>query len=141
MTLRIKAGKPEGSRTIPCADDPELMAKIPVRTGITVLSSDDPHARTIGCTIYETLGTHYYHPPAGYPKDFTLWTEEQKQACSVETLAEVTTLEGLTEGDLLLKFHPFGPLVASYVIDEPPSSFRQVYSAKHGWSQMYGNFD
>ena len=42
--------------------EPEMFGRIPVRTELTVLSADDPKARTIGFSIFENLGIGAYNP-------------------------------------------------------------------------------
>lgn len=44
-----------------CAE-PEMFGRIPVRTELTVLSADDPKARTIGFSVFENLGLGAYNP-------------------------------------------------------------------------------
>lgn len=44
-----------------CAE-PEMFGRIPVRTELTVLSADDPRARTIGFSVFENLGIGAYNP-------------------------------------------------------------------------------
>jgi len=44
-----------------CAE-PEMFGRIPVRTELTVLSADDPKARTIGFSCFENLGIGAYNP-------------------------------------------------------------------------------
>ena len=44
-----------------CAE-PEFFGRIPIRTELTVLSADDPKARTIGFSIFENLGVGAYNP-------------------------------------------------------------------------------
>lgn len=46
-----------------CAE-PEMFGRIPVRTELTVLSADDPKARTIGFSIFENLGIGAHNPAA-----------------------------------------------------------------------------
>jgi hypothetical protein len=46
-----------------CAE-PEMFGRIPVRTELTVLSADDPKARTIGFSCFENLGIGAYNPKA-----------------------------------------------------------------------------
>ena len=46
-----------------CAE-PEVFGRIPVRTELTVLSADDPKARTIGFSCFENLGIGAYNPKA-----------------------------------------------------------------------------
>lgn len=46
-----------------CAE-PEHFGRIPVRTELTVLSADDPKARTIGFSIFENLGIGAFNPRA-----------------------------------------------------------------------------
>ena len=46
-----------------CAE-PEMFGRIPVRTELTVLSADDPQARTIGFSVFENLGIGAYNPKA-----------------------------------------------------------------------------
>lgn len=48
--------------TVYCTCEPELFGRIPVRTELTVLSADDPKARTIGFSIFENLGIGAYNP-------------------------------------------------------------------------------
>ena len=40
----------------------EMFGRIPVRTELTVLSADDPKARTIGFSVFENLGIGAYNP-------------------------------------------------------------------------------
>lgn len=42
--------------------EPEHFGRIPVRTELTVLSADDPKARTIGFSCFENLGIGAYNP-------------------------------------------------------------------------------
>ena len=42
--------------------EPEMFGRIPVRTELTVLSADDPKARTIGFSVFENLGLGAYNP-------------------------------------------------------------------------------
>ena len=51
---------PVGTVYVCC--DPEMFGRIPVRTELTVLSADDPKARTIGFSIFENLGLGAYNP-------------------------------------------------------------------------------
>ena len=51
---------PEGTVYVCC--DAERFGRIPVRTELTVLSADDPKARTIGFSIFENLGIGAYNP-------------------------------------------------------------------------------
>lgn len=44
-----------------CAE-PENFGRIPVRTELTVLSADDPKARTIGFSVFENLGIGAFNP-------------------------------------------------------------------------------
>lgn len=46
-----------------CAE-PENFGRIPVRTELTVLSADDPKARTIGFSCFENLGIGAFNPRA-----------------------------------------------------------------------------
>ncbi len=46
------------------AAEPEMFGRIPVRTELTVLSADDPKARTIGFSIFENLGIGCHNPRA-----------------------------------------------------------------------------
>jgi hypothetical protein len=39
-----------------------MFGRIPVRTELTVLSADDPKARTIGFSVFENLGIGAYNP-------------------------------------------------------------------------------
>lgn len=48
--------------TVYVACEPEMFGRIPVRTELTVLSADDPKARTIGFSIFENLGIGAYNP-------------------------------------------------------------------------------
>ena len=51
---------PVGTVYICC--EPEHFGRIPVRTELTVLSADDPKARTIGFSIFENLGLGAFNP-------------------------------------------------------------------------------
>lgn len=51
---------PVGTVYVCC--EPEMFGRIPVRTELTVLSADDPKARTIGFSIFENLGIGAYNP-------------------------------------------------------------------------------
>ncbi len=51
---------PVGTVYVCC--EPELFGRIPVRTELTVLSADDPKARTIGFSVFENLGIGAYNP-------------------------------------------------------------------------------
>ena len=42
--------------------EPEYFGRIPVRTELTVLSADDPKARTIGFSVFENLGIGAFNP-------------------------------------------------------------------------------
>ena len=42
--------------------DPEMFGRIPVRTELTVMSADDPKARTIGFSVFENLGIGAFNP-------------------------------------------------------------------------------
>lgn len=42
--------------------DPEMFGRIPVRTELTVISADDPKARTIGFSCFENIGTMAHNP-------------------------------------------------------------------------------
>jgi len=48
--------------TVYCCCEPEMFGRIPVRTELTVLSADDPKARTIGFSVFENLGIGCYNP-------------------------------------------------------------------------------
>lgn len=48
--------------TVYCCCEPEMFGRIPVRTELTVLSADDPKARTIGFSCFENLGIGAYNP-------------------------------------------------------------------------------
>ena len=48
--------------TVYCTCEPEMFGRIPVRTELTVLSADDPKARTIGFSCFEDLGIGAYNP-------------------------------------------------------------------------------
>jgi len=50
--------------TVYCCAEPEHFGRIPVRTELTVLSADDPRARTIGFSIFENLGIGAFNPRA-----------------------------------------------------------------------------
>jgi hypothetical protein len=39
-----------------------MFGRIPVRTELTVLSADDPKARTIGFSVFEQIGVGAYNP-------------------------------------------------------------------------------
>lgn len=51
---------PVGTVYICC--EPEMFGRIPVRVELTVLSADDPKARSIGFSIFENLGIGAYNP-------------------------------------------------------------------------------
>lgn len=51
---------PVGTVYICC--EPEMFGRIPVRTELTVLSADDPKARTIGFSVFENLGIGAFNP-------------------------------------------------------------------------------
>jgi hypothetical protein len=42
--------------------EPENFGRMPVRTELTVLSADDPKARTIGFSCFENLGIGAFNP-------------------------------------------------------------------------------
>lgn len=42
--------------------EPEMFGRFPVRTELTVLSADDPKARTIGFSMFEEIGIGAYNP-------------------------------------------------------------------------------
>ena len=48
--------------TVYCTCEPEHFGRIPVRTELTVLSADDPRARTIGFSVFENLGILCFNP-------------------------------------------------------------------------------
>jgi HK97 family phage major capsid protein len=50
--------------TVYLCGEAEMFGRIPVRTELTVLSADDPKARTIGFSIFENLGIGAYNPKA-----------------------------------------------------------------------------
>ena len=51
---------PVGTVYVCC--EPEYFGRIPVRTELTVLSADDPKARTIGFSVFENLGIGCFNP-------------------------------------------------------------------------------
>jgi hypothetical protein len=51
---------PVGTVYVCC--EPEMFGRIPVRTELTVLSADDPKARTIGFSVFENIGLGAYNP-------------------------------------------------------------------------------
>lgn len=51
---------PVGTVYVCC--EPEMFGRMPVRTELTVLSADDPKARTIGFSVFENLGIGAYNP-------------------------------------------------------------------------------
>lgn len=51
---------PNGVTYVCC--EPEMFGRIPVRTELTVLSADDPKARTIGFSVFENLGIGAFNP-------------------------------------------------------------------------------
>lgn len=51
---------PAGTVYVCC--EPEMFGRIPVRTELTVLSADDPKARTIGFSVFENIGIGAYNP-------------------------------------------------------------------------------
>ena len=48
--------------TVYVCTEPEMFGRIPVRTELTVLSADDPRARTIGFSIFENIGIGATNP-------------------------------------------------------------------------------
>lgn len=48
--------------TVYVCTDPEYFGRIPVRTELTVLSADNPRARTIGFSMFENLGIGAHNP-------------------------------------------------------------------------------
>jgi len=50
--------------TVYICGEPEVFGRIPVRTELTVLSNDNPGARTIGFSVFENLGIGAYNPRA-----------------------------------------------------------------------------
>ena len=48
--------------TVYACCEPEMFGRIPVRTELTVLSADDPKARTIGFSVFENIGIGAYNP-------------------------------------------------------------------------------
>ena len=50
------------SGTVYVTTDPEMFGRIPVRTELTVLSADNPQARTIGFSCFEQLGLGAFNP-------------------------------------------------------------------------------
>ena len=57
ITCRIV---PVGTVYVAC--EPEFFGRMPVRTELTVLSADDPKARTIGFSVFENLGIGCFNP-------------------------------------------------------------------------------
>ena len=51
---------PVGTVYVCC--EPEMFGRMPVRTELTVLSADDPKARTIGFSCFENLGIGAFNP-------------------------------------------------------------------------------
>lgn len=51
---------PVGTCYVCC--EPEHFGRVPVRTELTVLSADDPRARTIGFSVFENLGLGAFNP-------------------------------------------------------------------------------
>lgn len=51
---------PVGTVYVCC--EPEHFGRIPVRTELTVLSADDPKARTIGFSVFENIGIGAFNP-------------------------------------------------------------------------------
>ena len=48
--------------TVYVACEPENFGRMPVRTELTVLSADDPKARTIGFSVFENIGIGCFNP-------------------------------------------------------------------------------
>ena len=48
--------------TVYVACEPEFFGRMPVRTELTVLSADDPKARTIGFSVFENIGIGCFNP-------------------------------------------------------------------------------
>lgn len=51
---------PQGTVYVCC--EPEMFGRIPVRTELTVLSADNPTARTIGFSMFQQIGIGAYNP-------------------------------------------------------------------------------
>lgn len=51
---------PQGTVYVCC--EPEFFGRIPVRTELTVISADNPRARTIGFSVFENLAIGCYNP-------------------------------------------------------------------------------
>jgi len=51
---------PAGFVYIVC--EPEMFGRMPIRTELTVLSADDPRARTIGFSMFQNIGIGAYNP-------------------------------------------------------------------------------
>jgi hypothetical protein len=51
---------PAGTVYLTCS--PEFFGRIPVRQDLTVISADNPHARTVGFSIFENLGIACHNP-------------------------------------------------------------------------------
>lgn len=56
VTRMVTAG------TVYVCCEPEYFGRIPVRTELTVLSADDPKARTIGFSVFENIGIGAFNP-------------------------------------------------------------------------------
>ena len=62
---------PVGTIYVCC--EPEHFGRIPVRTELTVLSADDPRARTIGFSVFENLGIGAFNPRGEARLTITRW--------------------------------------------------------------------
>ena len=58
VTRRVPVG------TVYVCAEPEFFGRIPVRTELSVLSCDDPKARTIGFSMFESIGVGCHNPLA-----------------------------------------------------------------------------
>lgn len=54
---------PEGTVYLTC--EPEFFGRVPVRYDLTILSADNPKARTIGFSMFECLGACAFNPYGG----------------------------------------------------------------------------
>ena len=87
------------------------MSDIPVRTELTVLSTDPADTdRKIGFFCYEIEGTDVIRPPAGYPNwpPTSPLSEEVVRAWFNDLGCLITTEDGLVDGEELLIQDLFG---------------------------------
>lgn len=107
--------------------------KIPVRTELTVLSVDDPHARTIGFSIFEQVGSEIWRPP-----ERATWPPESYEDCiSIAVDANWVFEEDLEEGAEFLVRGLIGFSVLVVHKDSYGGVFGMSSSQKMGFSLSF----